>query len=278
VRKITFPILFCTVLIVAIACSNGSEQTETTNASDETEENNVDHGSRLNEIIEEGVIRVGTTGDYKPFTYLNPDTGEFEGSDIDAAKLLAEELGVKVEFVETSWPTLMDDLLAGKFDIGMGGITRTLEREKTAHMSKPYLDFGKAAIIRKEDKDTFTSVEAMNQPDVKVGVNPGGTNEEYVREHLTETDVTVVDNNLEIPGMVADGEFDLMISESLEAILFEKVDDRLYAAFIDDTLTKSQMGYIMPQGETELHNWVNLWIDEMMLNETFEELIDKWMQ
>lgn len=38
------------------------------------------------------------------------------------------------------------------------------------------------------------------------------------------------------------------------------------------------MGYIMPQGETELHNWVNLWIDEMMLNETFEELIDKWMQ
>lgn len=277
-RKIQFSILLCTVLIFAIACSNGSEQTETTNANDETEENNVDQNSRLSEIIEEGVIRVGTTGDYKPFTYLNPDTGEFEGSDIDAAKLLAEELGVEVEFVETSWPTLMDDLLAGKFDIGMGGITRTLEREKTAHMSKPYLDFGKAAIIRKEDKDKFTSVEAMNQSDVKVGVNPGGTNEEYVREHLTETDVTVVENNLEIPGMVADGEFDLMISESLEAILFEKEDDRLYAAFIDDTLTKSQMGYIMRQGETELHNWVNLWIDEMMLNETFEELIEKWMQ
>src|SRR5690625_4099637 len=54
--------------------------------------------SKLSQIINDGVIKVGTTGDYKPFTYLNPDTGEFEGSDIDAAKMLAENLGVEVEF------------------------------------------------------------------------------------------------------------------------------------------------------------------------------------
>src|SRR5699024_1492177 len=155
---------------------------------------------------------------YKPFTYLNLDTGEFEGSDIDAAKMLAEDLGVEVEFVETSWPTLMEDLLDDKFDIGMGGITRTLERQKTAHLSKPYLDFGKAAIIRKEDQDRFQSVEDMNQPDVRVGVNPGGTNEEFVLAYLGDADITVMENNLEIPGKVAEGEFDVMITDSVEAV------------------------------------------------------------
>src|SRR5690625_4407321 len=143
-RKKRITILICTLLTIVRACSNESDENKSQNKSNKNEKKDVEQHSRLNEIIEEGVIRVGTTGDYKPFTYLDPDTGEFEGSDIDAAKLLAEELDVEVEFVETSWPTLMDDLLAGKFDIGMGGITRTLERQKTAHMSKPYLDFGKA--------------------------------------------------------------------------------------------------------------------------------------
>lgn len=275
-RKTSFFILCCVMVTIVVACNKGATQKESEVIEKLSEETSTE--SQLATIVERGVLRVGTTGDYKPFTYLNADTGEFEGSDIDAATLLAGELGGEVEFVETSWPTLLEDLLANKFDIAMGGITRTLERQKVAHMSKPYLDFGKAAIIRKEDKDRFTSVETMNQPDVKVGVNPGGTNEQYVREYLTKTDVTVVENNLDIPGMVADGTFDVMISENLEALLFAKEDDRLYATFVDKPLTKSQMGYMMRQGETEWHNFVDLWVDEMLLNDTFKELEEKWMQ
>ena len=52
--------------------------------------------SRLDEITERGYIRVGTTGDYKPFSYLNPATNQYEGHDIDAAKKLGEALGVEV--------------------------------------------------------------------------------------------------------------------------------------------------------------------------------------
>jgi len=253
---------FLLVGILFVAACNASEAEEK---------------SQLSQIVDDGVIRVGTTGDYKPFTYLNLDTGEFEGSDIDAAKMLAEDLGVEVEFVETSWPTLMEDLLDDKFDIGMGGITRTLERQKTAHLSKPYLDFGKAAIIRKEDQDRFQSVEDMNQPDVRVGVNPGGTNEEFVLAYLGDADITVMENNLEIPGKVAEGEFDVMITDSVEAVLYAKEDGRLFPAFENDTLTNSQMGYLMRRGETDFHHWVDLWIDEMKLNDSFEKLEDEWM-
>ncbi len=259
-----------------LAGCNPAEEVANETAS---KENQIEHDktAQLDRILRDGVIRVGTTGDYKPFTYLNPKTDEFEGYDIDAAKKLAEDLGVEVEFVKTTWPDLMDDLLADKFDIGMGGITRTLERQKTAFLSNPYLDFGKGALIRLEDKDKYKTMEDINKPDVRIGVNPGGTNEQFVVTHLKDANVTVVEKNLEIPPKVAEGEFDVMITDNIEAIIYAKEDKRLFSAFEKDTLTHSQMGYLMNQGEENFHDWVNLWIDEMNLNGEFEKLRKKWI-
>lgn len=73
---------------------------------------------KVEEIMKKGVIRVGTTGDYKPFTYLNGD--KYEGYDIEVANLIAKELGVKIEFVPTTWKTLISDLNEDKYDIAMG--------------------------------------------------------------------------------------------------------------------------------------------------------------
>ena len=72
---------------------------------------------KVEEIMKKGVIRVGTTGDYKPFTYLNGD--KYEGYDIEIANLIAKELGVKIEFVPTTWKTLISDLNEDKYDIAM---------------------------------------------------------------------------------------------------------------------------------------------------------------
>ncbi|MBL4602944.1 MAG: transporter substrate-binding domain-containing protein, partial [Emcibacteraceae bacterium] len=91
--------------------------------------------SRLDIIKENGVIHVGTTGDYMPFSYLNG--GNLDGVDIELAKGLALSLNVEIEFVKTTWPTLMDDLMADKFDIGMSGITITAERQSIAMFSLP---------------------------------------------------------------------------------------------------------------------------------------------
>ena len=68
--------------------------------------------SKLDEIRARGVLRVGTTGDYQPMSFLNEETGEYEGFDIELAKALAEALDVELEFVPTTWPTLMEDTLA----------------------------------------------------------------------------------------------------------------------------------------------------------------------
>lgn len=233
--------------------------------------------SRLDAIMKNGYIRVGTTGDYKPFSYLNPTTGEYEGHDIDLAKKLADDLGVKVVFVKTTWPTLMDDLLADKYDIAMGGITRTLERAKKAQLSHPYINFGKSPMIRMADKDKYKSLADIDQPNVKIGVNPGGTNEKFVRANLKNAQIIVFEKNLEIPGKVASGEVDVMITDSIEAKSYAKEDQRLYSPLTDQTFTKSQMGFLMPRGDFVFGNWVNVWMEEMTLKGDLEKITNKWM-
>lgn len=71
----------------------------------------------LDDISARGTIRIGTTGDYIPMSYLNPQTGEYEGIDAELSQLIANSLGVKIQYVPTTWPTLATDMQAGKFDI-----------------------------------------------------------------------------------------------------------------------------------------------------------------
>ena len=73
--------------------------------------------SRLQKILENGEIRVGTTGDWNPMTVKNPSTNEYEGFEIDIVKQLANDMGVKVVFVPTEWKTLVNGIISNKYDI-----------------------------------------------------------------------------------------------------------------------------------------------------------------
>ena len=86
--------------------------------------------SHLDKVLQQKTLEVCTTGDYKPYTFLKED-GSYEGIDIDMAQSLAKSLGANVKWVKTSWKTLTPDFASGKCDIAMGGISVTLERQKT---------------------------------------------------------------------------------------------------------------------------------------------------
>ena len=118
---------------------------------------NIAQAGHLEEIIERGTIRIGTTGDYRPMSYFNATTGEYEGIDAELSKLIAESLGVKIEYVKTTWSTLTADTLAGKFDIALCGISRNYARAKVLAMSDGYGvgRFGKTILCRKKDAKKF---------------------------------------------------------------------------------------------------------------------------
>ena len=262
-----FPAIVATMFFFVLFCGQGASAQTPSSGS-----------SRLDSILERGSILVGTTGDYKPFSIYDKATGDFVGYDIDAARMLGEALGVKVVFVQTSWPTLMKDLLDDKFDIAMSGITRTYARQKQAHFSHGYFPFGKSPLVRAQDKAKFTSLEAIDQPGVKIGVNPGGTNERFVKTNISKATIIVHAKNAEIPGMVAEGKFDVMITDSPEAIRYAKDDARLYAAMLDKTFTKNQFGIMMQRGDQVFANFINMWMEEMKLQGEFDKLYEKYMK
>src|SRR5664279_4345243 len=140
--------------------------------------------SRLDEIIKRGTLRVGMTGDYLPFTYFDKDTSKFRGFDVDMAEMLGKVLGVKVEYVRTAWPQLSRDFEADNFDIAMGGVSITLDRQKKGMFSTPIMREGKTPIARCADKGKFETLAEIDKPGTRVIVNPGGTNERFARANI----------------------------------------------------------------------------------------------
>lgn len=235
--------------------------------------------NRLNRILEKKVLRVGTPGDYRPFSMLDKTTGKYEGHDIEVAQLLATELGVTVEFVQTSWPKLMEDYLADKFDVAVGGITRSLARMMKADFLPPYAPNGKVALIRMADKNRFISLEKIDVPETTVIVNPGGTNEKFVQANMKKAKVVVHPSNAEIPALIADGKGDVMITEAYEAVVYSKLDARLFPAFIDKPLTKiSFMGFMIQQDDPQFTKIMNYLWNDAKLRRDLDVLFDKWLK
>ncbi len=236
----------------------------------------VQAGPRLDQIVNEQVIRVGTPGDYRPFA-IQTDNGGYEGHDIEVITAMAEELGWRIEFVPTSWPNLLTDLQADKFDIAVGGITRNAARLGQVEMLPGYAPFGKVALVRKEDANKYTSLEDLNQPDVHVIKNPGGTNEQFVLEYLTQAQVSTHEHNAEIPQLIATGKGDVMITETFEALHYANEDDRLAALFVDSPLTPQyELGFMLPTDDADYIRVMRFAWDLMETRGVLEQAQNNW--
>src|SRR5258708_7672089 len=133
--------------------------------------------SRLDEIQKRGTLRVGMTGDYLPFSHLDKATSKFSGFDVDVAETLGKALGVKIEYVQTAWPRLAGDFEADNFDIAMGGVSITPDRQKKGIFSTSIMRDGKTPIARCADKGKYQTIADIDRPGTRIIVNPGGTNE-----------------------------------------------------------------------------------------------------
>lgn len=224
----------------------------------------------LDAILARGELRVGTTGDYPPFSLARE--GSFEGYDIALAELAAQALGVRLRLVRTTWPDLSKELAEGRFDLAVGGISRTLLRATRAGFTRPTFTTGKCPLMRAEDVGKYTSLASVDRPGVRVAVNPGGTNERYARESLRRATLVVVSDNLAIPGKIASGELDVMLTDSLEAARASRLDPRLAAPFADRPWTVETLGLMTPRDDQAFLNWLDLFLEQKEADGTLADL------
>ena len=233
---------------------------------------------KIEDIQARGTLLVGSTGDYKPMSYLNKETGKYEGFDVEVAELLAKSLGVTVEYVPTTWKTLTADTMSGKFDIAICGITRTFARAQKMDMSHGYLLFGKTILCRKGDAKKFKSEADLNKKSVRVMVNPGGTNEKFVRSRLQNATVIMHEENAEIPGLIAAGLADVMITDTFEAVRYVHMNTALAAPLADRPFTVINKAALMQQGDQPWLNYVNFVLEELEADGTLPQLREKYLR
>ena len=256
----------CIALTALVTCASAGFVVNTAHA-----------GPRLDAIMQAKVLRVGTPGDYRPFA-MKAD-GKYAGHDIEVVEAMAKEMGVKVQYVDTTWPKLMADLQENKFDVAVGGITRNVARISKIQMLPGYAPFGKVALVRAADKDKFTTAEALNQSSVRVIKNPGGTNEAYVLQNMQSAQISTHEKNAEIPALIADGKGDVMITETYEALHYSKADPRLYAAYLDKPLTPvNQLGFMLPTDDADYSRVMQFTWDVLALRGVLQQEAQKWLK
>jgi len=229
--------------------------------------------SVLDKVIEKGIIRVGTTGDFSPFSYQSNGADTYQGIDIELAKDLAESLDVEVQFIKTTWPTLLSDLATDKFDIGMSGITIKLVRQRQALFSIPLLSSGKAAITRDENVEKYQTLAAINQAGVRVIVNPGGTNEAFARANFPKATIVENEDNLTIFQRIVDGEADLMVTDAIETLVQEQIHPELDAINPDAPFNFFEMGYLLPRDHT-FKAYIDQWLNLRQKDGTYQNVFD----
>src|ERR1700674_4139975 len=117
---------------------------------------------RLDQVLKDGVLRVGTTMDTPVFS-MKDASGRLHGFDMDALETLAKALGTKIEYVKMTFGSMLDDLAADRFDMAMSGMGRTFDRARTATFSKPYMRYGKLLMIRAADKGKYKSLADLDK-------------------------------------------------------------------------------------------------------------------
>lgn len=230
----------------------------------------------VDDIRSKSVLRVGTTGDYLPFTILEND--KYSGYDIEVARYFAKELGVEVEFVPTTWKSLLKDLNDEKFDIAMGGISRRTSRKLEAEFTHPYLTYGKTPITRRKDIKKYNSFEKIDKKGVKVGYNLGGTNEKYALKNIKNATLIKFEKNLDVIQGVRDGKIDVMISETPEAVHYENSDKLLGSPMTNNPLTKNQLGYMVSKNDYALASLINYIMEDMELKGITKEMQKKYIK
>ncbi|TIH19797.1 amino acid ABC transporter substrate-binding protein [Marinifilum sp. JC120] len=231
--------------------------------------------STLEKVLKRKALRVGFST-FKPWA-MKGKNGEFIGFEIDVAKRLASAMGVKIRFIPTKWDGIIPALLTGKFDIIIGGMGITPERNLKVNFSDPY-EFSGMSIVANKNVATgkltradynnaktggaarLAALEDFNNPKIRVSVRLGTTAEKAAKNFLPKaTIVKFNDEAASIQELLNGNAACLVASHPLPETLVEKYPGKLYLPLKSD-FTQEPIGFAVRKGDPDFLNFLNNWI------------------
>ena len=215
--------------------------------------------SVLNQILSSGVLKAGTTGDFYPFSKRDTATNSYEGYDIDILKELAKDLDVEIEFVATTWATLVNGITADKYHV-TGSASIKASRMKASGFSDPYTAVVTKAYTTNDKIDRFNGWDSINKSDVKVATTLGTSFETQVDNWFTNEEITKVAAPARGYQEVLVGRSDVFVTSNIEGGTLLVKYPQLREIPVDAPRSPVPLAMLLPQSDQVWINFVNSWI------------------
>lgn len=237
--------------LLLTSCSGGSDDSSSGSGSD--------------------VLRVATEGTYAPFTFHDPDTDELTGYDVEVARAVGEQLGMQVEFTETTFDSIFAGLEADRYDVIANQVTVTPEREEKYLFSEPYT-VSNGVVITRSDDDSISSLADV----------AGKTSAQSLTSSFNDVatqagaQVQTVEGFTQAITLLKQGRVDLTINDSLAFLEYTKTtgDDGVkIAAEIDDP---SEQALVLRQDSSDLQQRIDGALEALREDGTLAQISEKY--
>ncbi|MCG7587143.1 transporter substrate-binding domain-containing protein [Photobacterium sp. OFAV2-7] len=231
--------------------------------------------SRLQEIIDRGVLRVGTTGDWNPMTIRDPATNFYNGFDIDITTELAKDLGVTVEYIATDWKTLVSGVITDKYDM-TGSAALNMKRARVAGYSQPYFNLAFVPIIQKQNFKRFRKWSDFNSSSVTITSTRGTVQESLVQEMFPKARHNIIQAPLRDYQQLLTNKATVIVTSNIEAATITNRFPQLTVAKVNGMRRPTPVAMLLPKEDQIWINYINHWIELKKTQGFFDRIARKW--
>lgn len=260
-------IFLCLLLASTLLCSCANIQKKEVQPS---------AGYMLQKIQERGSLVVGTSGDQPPLNFKTSD-GKIIGFDVDMARHMAEDMGVKLSLVTMPFHELLSALEAGKVDMILSGMTMTPERNLKVAFVGPYLVSGKGLLTNDEKIASIEEISEIDVPGTTLVALKGSTSDFFVRKRLAKTKLMLSNYYDEAVALVMEGKADALVADLFICGIYEHRLSGHGLIVLSTALTYEPLGIALPPNDLLFINWVETFLNTLEGSGELEKLETAWL-
>jgi len=212
--------------------------------------------SHVEQILARGELRVGFESGYVPFE-MTDKKGNFIGFDMDYGRRLAKAMGVKFVPVNTAWDGIIPSLMTNKFDIIMGGMTITQERNLKVNFADPYIVVGQTILLNKKLKNNVLSYKDLNNPKYIVTSRMGTTGEQAIKKYIPKATYKGFESEAEAGLEVINGKADALVYDLPFCGFLYGSQGKGKTIFLSDPFTYEPLAWAINKGDPDFLNFLN---------------------
>jgi polar amino acid transport system substrate-binding protein len=232
--------------------------------------------STVEKILKRGELRVGFESGYVPFE-MTDKKGNFIGFDMDFARRMAKDMGVKFVPVNTEWDGIIPALMTDKFDIIMGGMTITQERNLKINFAEPYIVVGQTILLNKKHEGTVKSYKDLNDPKYILTSRLGTTGEQAIKKYMPKATYKSFQSEAEAGLEVINGKADALVYDLPFCGFLYGSQGKGKTVFLDEPFTYEPLAWAVNKGDPDFLNWLNNFLRQTKGDGFYDRLYQKWI-